>query len=158
MCNFNILQYLRKYYTVRAPLYPKACIFFTPFLKTISLFSRRFFQKILSLCMVSIQERFLIKSAYVIWFEITHLDSSWIWVFFVEFQTWTRIALFVKSNLGALVFNFMEPTKKIWLQWCPDYWKAYLTPIWCTIWLILDPKLNQRLRLQLHNKIISSFI
>ena len=35
---------------------------FTPFLKTISLFSRRFFQKILSLCMVSIQERFLIKN------------------------------------------------------------------------------------------------
>ena len=35
---------------------------FTPFLKTISLFSRRFFHKILSLCMVSIQERFLIKS------------------------------------------------------------------------------------------------
>ena len=39
-----------------------ACIFFTPFLKTISLFSRWFFQKILSLCMTSIQEWFVIKS------------------------------------------------------------------------------------------------
>ena len=37
-------------------------IFFTPFLKTISLFSREFFQKVLSLCMVSIPERFVIKS------------------------------------------------------------------------------------------------
>ena len=41
---------------------PRFVYFFTPFLKTISLFSRRFFQKILSLCMVSIQERFPIKS------------------------------------------------------------------------------------------------
>ena len=39
-----------------------ACIFFTPFLKTISLFSTSFFQKILSLCIGSIQERFVIKS------------------------------------------------------------------------------------------------
>ena len=35
---------------------------FTQCLKTISLCSRNFFQKILPLCMVSIQERFVIKS------------------------------------------------------------------------------------------------
>ena len=38
---------------------------FTQFLKSISLFSRRCFQRILSLCMVSIQEQFLIKMAVV---------------------------------------------------------------------------------------------
>ena len=37
-------------------------IFFAPFLKTISLLSKRFLQKILSLCMASIQERFVIKN------------------------------------------------------------------------------------------------
>ena len=35
---------------------------FYPIFKTICLFSRRFFQKILALCTVRIQERFLIKS------------------------------------------------------------------------------------------------
>ena len=45
------------YYRVRAII----SLLFTPFWKTISLFSRKFFQKILSLCMVSILEWFLIK-------------------------------------------------------------------------------------------------
>ena len=45
-----------------------ACIFFTPFLKSNSLFSRRLIQKILSLCMVSIQEQFLIKSG--LWWRV----------------------------------------------------------------------------------------
>ena len=40
---------------------------FTPFPKTISLFLRRFFQKILSLCMACIQEQLLIKSG--IWWR-----------------------------------------------------------------------------------------
>ena len=35
-------------HTVRALLYPAACTFITPFLKSISLFSRRVFQKIMS--------------------------------------------------------------------------------------------------------------
>ena len=48
--------------TVHAPLKAAACIFFTPFSQTISLFLRRFFQKILSLCMACIQERLVIKS------------------------------------------------------------------------------------------------
>ena len=48
--------------TVRDPLQAMACIFFTPFQKTISLFLRRFFQKILSLCRACIQEWLLIKS------------------------------------------------------------------------------------------------
>ena len=38
------------------------CIFFTPFWKAKNLFLRSFFHKILTLCMVSIQERFMIKS------------------------------------------------------------------------------------------------
>ena len=42
-------------YSTRA----RACIFFTPFLKAIYLISRRFFHKIMSLCMVNIQERIL---------------------------------------------------------------------------------------------------
>ena len=41
---------------------PVVCIFITPFLKSISLFSRSFFGKFLTLCMVSIQERFVIKN------------------------------------------------------------------------------------------------
>ena len=50
--------------TIRRPYNPRLAI---PFLRTISLFSRScFFQKILSLCMVDIQERFVIKSR--LWF------------------------------------------------------------------------------------------
>ena len=49
-------------HTVRVPLYPATCIFITPFLKSITFFLSRFFQEILSLCMVSIQEQFVIKS------------------------------------------------------------------------------------------------
>ena len=67
-------------HTVRALLEPAVCIFFTHFYKTISLFSRRFFQKILSLCMVNIQERFLIKSglwwrAYGSWKQLCKADN-----------------------------------------------------------------------------------
>ena len=48
------------------------CIFFTPFWKAKNLFLRSFFHKILTLCMVSIQERFMIKSgrAYGIYLGI----------------------------------------------------------------------------------------
>ena len=38
-------------------------MYFAPFLKTIFLFSRKFFQKILSLCIVSVKEQFVIKSS-----------------------------------------------------------------------------------------------
>ena len=48
--------------TVCAPLYPAVCILFTHFLKSKNVFSKGLFLKILALCMVSIQERFLIKS------------------------------------------------------------------------------------------------
>ena len=41
---------------------PRLVYFLSPFSKTISLFLRRFFQKILSLCMACIQERPVIKS------------------------------------------------------------------------------------------------
>ena len=47
---------------VRAPLQPAVFILFTHFLKSKNVFSRGFFLKTLALCMVSIQERFLIKS------------------------------------------------------------------------------------------------
>ena len=50
-----------------------ACIFFTPFPKTISLFLRRFFQKIRSLCMACIQERLLIKSG--LWWRENGISS-----------------------------------------------------------------------------------
>ena len=40
---------ITRIYTVRTPLQPAVCKFFTPSLKSISLFSRRFFQKIMSL-------------------------------------------------------------------------------------------------------------
>ena len=56
---FQNLQYallLLVLNTVGAPLKAAACILFTPYLKTISLFSMKFFQKILFLCMASIQE------------------------------------------------------------------------------------------------------
>ena len=43
-------------------LFATVCTFFTHFLEVKNVFSRRFFQKILPLCMVSILERFLIKS------------------------------------------------------------------------------------------------
>jgi hypothetical protein len=46
---------------VQTLIWPAVCILFTPFLKSISFFSRGFFGKTLSLCMASIQERFLIK-------------------------------------------------------------------------------------------------
>ena len=46
-------------YAQWAPLLLAACIFITPSLKTVSFFSSKFFQKILYLCMVSIQERVL---------------------------------------------------------------------------------------------------
>ena len=55
-------QRARNQITKCSPLSATAWIFFTPFSKTISLFSRRFFQKILSLCMACIQERLVIKS------------------------------------------------------------------------------------------------
>ena len=51
-----------KIVTVRAPLLPTVCILFTRLLKSKNVFSRGFFLKILALGMVSIQERFLIKS------------------------------------------------------------------------------------------------
>ena len=47
---------------VAHPQYPAACTFITPFLKSIFFFSRRFFQKIMILCMVFIQEHLVIKS------------------------------------------------------------------------------------------------
>ena len=50
------------------------CISLTLFLKTISLFSRRFFHRILSVCMVSIWERFLIKSN-LWWFAYGRLTT-----------------------------------------------------------------------------------
>ena len=50
--------------TVRDPLQAMACIFFTPFQKTISLFLRRFFQKSLSLCTASNQERLMMVGVY----------------------------------------------------------------------------------------------
>ena len=59
LLHFNCISEI---YTVRAPLYPAVCIFFTHFLKAKNVFLRGFFHKILALCMVSIQERFLIKS------------------------------------------------------------------------------------------------
>ena len=49
-------------YRVRAPLQPAVCMFFTHFLKSKNVFSRRFFLKILAFYMVSIQVQFLIKS------------------------------------------------------------------------------------------------
>ena len=49
-------------HTVWAPLKPTVCILFIHILKSKNVFSRDFFLKILALCMVSIQKRFLIKS------------------------------------------------------------------------------------------------
>ena len=42
------------------------CIFFASFFKTISLFSRRFFHKILSLCLFSIQERIMMACLWYV--------------------------------------------------------------------------------------------
>ena len=44
----------------------KYCLIFAPFLKTISLFSRRFFHKILSLCLFSIQERIMMACLWYV--------------------------------------------------------------------------------------------
>ena len=45
------------------------CLYiFYPVFKTVSLFSRRFFQKISSLCMVSIQDRFVIRN--LLWWRL----------------------------------------------------------------------------------------
>ena len=71
-----LLICLRFMCSVHITLKPAACIFSTPFLKTISLFSKRFFfQKMFALYTVNIQERFLIKRglswhAYGIWNNI----------------------------------------------------------------------------------------
>ena len=51
----------RRYYRMHA-IISRGFYIFNLFLKPISLFLRRFYQNILSLCMASIQERFLIKS------------------------------------------------------------------------------------------------
>ena len=52
-----------KPYTVRAPLYlTRGLYIFYPLFEGQKRFLRGFFHKILALCMVSIQERFLIKS------------------------------------------------------------------------------------------------
>ena len=48
-------------YRTRAIITSSWYIFY-PILKSISFFSRRFYQKFLSLCIVSIEERFVIKS------------------------------------------------------------------------------------------------
>ena len=53
---FSLLLYFFSF-TIRA-----VCILFTQVLKSKNIFSRGFFLKIQALCMVSIQERFLIKS------------------------------------------------------------------------------------------------
>ena len=57
----NQPRYFLKIYRTGA-IITRGLYIFYPILKIISLFSRRFFQKILALCTVRIQERFLIKS------------------------------------------------------------------------------------------------
>ena len=57
---FFFLQKCMILYTISALIYATVCIFITPFLKTISLFSRSFCQKILSLCIVSIQDKLIL--------------------------------------------------------------------------------------------------
>ena len=89
--------------TVRAPLQPAACIIITPFLKTISLFSSRFFQKILSLWMVSIWERFIVKSG--LWW--IHLYSTQIRVtrFFPSPKICLTLIGMSSENKKMLIFS-----------------------------------------------------
>ena len=63
------------WYTVHAPLKAATCIFFTPFLKTISLFLRTFSMKILSLCMISIQERVIMARTV---FKVSDCHTSFL--------------------------------------------------------------------------------
>ena len=69
-CLFKMASFVNSWihiYRTRA-IISRGFIFFTPFSKTISLFLRRFFQKILSLCMAYNQERLVIKSS--LWWRV----------------------------------------------------------------------------------------
>ena len=79
----------------------------TPFLKSISLYSRRFFQKIISLCMVSIKERFVIKSG--LW---VHTVVSFCWISWQEITNFytlpsnnhlNELSFYINSTLAIII-------------------------------------------------------
>ena len=58
----KLTSYMGRILSTVCAIISRGLYIFYPIMKNISLFSRRFFQKILFLCMASIQELFLIKS------------------------------------------------------------------------------------------------
>ena len=116
----------------------------TPFLKSISLFSRRFFGKILSLCMVSIQELFLIKSG--LWWR---MYGRWFLIKLRFCEKATNILqnqpLFLKllkwvilQNLVALSETHELYKKMTWKSDFATFWRIVILCIHNIQWFLLS--------------------
>ena len=86
---------------------PRLVYFLTPFLKTISLFSRRFFQKILSLCMASVQERLIMAR---VWYFVTLAGH---FIFKIGDSTSIILQLPIHSNVNATLLCITMKTNYI---------------------------------------------
>ena len=114
-------------------------ILFTPFLKAKNVFLRSFFHKILTLCTISIQERFQIKSglqwrAYGIYFwniSFQHYSISF-WSFNTFVPFWNLFdeifsAEIIMTNFGIENGQYMywifdiRTVNAFWIHWCGSF-------------------------------------